>query len=322
MVLQSISGLRNLKHLDLYMECPVDRHTIASKISTQDTRSFGHLSSLTALTNLQLFCPHYDLCNAEKADREAQQEALAAALRHMPHLASFKCNCFGLRVSDLAALTSLTHVELEDLEPPGPTEQQQPAAPGPAIAVGRPHQLLSLVLSPDPSPRALAHLGAFPRLREVIIWESRRFVSFSFDQADAIPGGSHLLPDTREVVRQAARALADVRARGGVDDNAWHPEYGNEHVLCINDSVYHELLLPPLAELHPPSSTGHAEWLRELGPLAVPGQRVKLGGLALAAGDLAAIADTFPDAKVGRRFQLGVFVCPAAPVRCRRYTAP
>ncbi len=313
------------------MHCSLDGpHTPASGIRPQDARSLGHLSSLTALTQLQLICPHYERCDAtwseaEGTDREqrrwqdlwpAQREALVAALRHMPHLASFKSSSLTLSVSDLAALTSLTNVQLAGLAPPGPTEQeQQPAASGLGTAAGGPHQLLGLWLGGGPcSPRALACLGTFPRLRAVITSESRRVVMLPFGPADAVPGGSHLLPDTPQVMRQAVGALADVRARGGMDDNAWHSKYGKGHVLCINADAGPMLLFPPpvVTGLGLVSLTGHAPWLRELRALAVPGQRVELWGLALAAGDLACVADTFPDGKVRK----------GVPAWCRRFAVP
>lgn len=319
-ILQSISRLHKLKRLDLEVHCSLDEpHTPASVLHTQDARSLGQLSGLTALTQLQLICPHYERCDARFSEAEgatseqrrwqqlwpAQQEALAAALRHMPHLVNFKSNSLTLSASDLAALTSLTLVELAGLEPTAPTERQQPAAPGPGMAGRGPHQLLSLRLGGGAcSPRALACLGAFPRLRAVIASpESRRVVTLPFGPADALPGGSHLLPDTPQVVRQAVRALADVRARGGVDDNAWHYKYGKEHVIRINADASPVLLLPPpvVTGLRLVLQTGHAPWLRELRPLAVPGQWVELWGLGLAPGDLACIADTFPDAKVRQR---------------------
>ncbi len=233
----------------------------------------------------------------------AQRAALVAALRHMPHLVSFESITLSLRVSDLAALTSLTHVQLAGLESPGPTEQQQPAAMGAGTVARGPHQLQQLhVALQSCSLRALACLGAFPLLRYA------RTGVLCFGPADLSPGGTQLLPDTPQVVRQAVRALADVRARGRVDGEGRHAWDREDSTLVITTGAGPGLLLPPApAPLAASPAGGHAVWLRELGPLGVQGQGVQLRGLALTAGDLAAIADTFPDAKVRHM---------SSPLRC------
>ncbi len=234
-----------------------------------------------------------------------QREALVAALRHLPHLTNFSCASRTLSVSDLAVLTSLTRVYVKGLTPPGPAEQQQLAASGPGTAVMGPPQLRKLIVATNScSLRAVVCFGSFPHLREFMIGMSPDCLCFG--AADVAPGGSQLLPDTRHMVQQAVRAVADVRARAGVNGGGRSPDAEPRGLRITTD--LDDLLLPPAPAPFPASPAGgHAAWLRELGPLAVPGQEVELWGLALAAGDLVAIADTFPEAKVGSR---------RCPLRC------
>ncbi len=300
-ILESVSQLTQLQSLYLHISCRAPEQPLAD-IPARHLRSFSHLSSLTALTHLHLKSnPCSMLLNAEQLVWDqlwaAQREALAAALRHMPHLTSFNCSTRPFRVSDLAALTSLKRAYIRGLTHPAPTGQQQPAAPGPGTSMRGPHQLRELTVGAGAcSLRALACLGAFPLLQEATSGGMSTDFWF-FTPADVSPGGTQLLPDTPHMVRQAVKTLADVWARAG--DNGGGRRPGTEpRGLCITSHV-DPLLLPPAPAPFPASPTGgHAAWLRELGPLRVPGQGVRLWGLALAAGDLAAIADTFPDAKV------------------------
>ncbi len=301
-ILESVSQLPQLESLHLEFSFNAPKLPLAN-IPARDIRSFSHLSALTSLTQLSIERNPYVL--QDDAEQlvwgqvwPAQRDVLVAALRHLPHLTSFGSSTLTLRVSDLAALTSLTHVGLAALEPPGPTEhqQQQPAALGPGASARGPHQLRELAIGGGScSIRALACIGAFPLLREARTGVLPDY--WCFGPADLSPGGTHLLPDTPQVVRQAVEAVADVRARTGARKGGQRS--GKEpRALCITTDVDPLLLPPAPAPLAASPAGGHAVWLRELAPLALPGQRVQLWGLALAAGDLAAMAETFPEAKV------------------------
>lgn len=293
-ILESVSQLPQLEILQLEFTFNAPKLPLTD-IPARDICSFSHLGALTSLTHLYMERnPYYMQDEAAQLAWDqvwpAQREVLVAALRQ---LTIFGSSTLTLRVSDLAALTSLKSVELAGLEAPGPTEQQQPAAMGAGTAARGPHQLLEIAVGRGSySLRALPCLGAFPLLRGLQTGVSSACWRFGLD--DLAPGGTQLLPDTPQVVRQAVRALADLRARAGTKGRGLRS--GTEPLRITTD--VDELLLPPEpAPVAASPAAGHAAWLRELGPLAAPGQEVQLCGLALTAGDLTAIADIFPDAK-------------------------
>ncbi len=315
--------MRSLTDACLEINCRMDQAHALPDIHTPNALSFGYLSSLTGLQHLQLDSTHYERCDlrwsdAADADSDrllwqqhslAQHGALVAALRHMPHLGSFESCTLTLSVSDLAALTSLKRVRVGGLLPPEPPLQQQGAAlvpgsgvrPGQHYIAGVPHPLQELEIGDDAcSPRALACLGIFPRLRKVETMLCEKGFKLAFGPADSGPGGAHLLPDIPQAVQQAMRTLADVRARGCLE-GAGRPLWNLDHatLLITADAGLHPLLPPAPAPFPPSPAAGHAAWLRELRPFGVPGQGLQLWGLALAPGDLACIAGTFPEAKVG-----------------------
>ncbi len=316
-LLESISQLPQLQDLNVSVYCRPPAPPLTA-IPARDAISFSNLSALTALTRLHLDSQHYWLQDATEQrtwwqHSLAQHGALVAALRHMPHLASFESTTLTLSVSDLAALTSLTNVELAVLTPPE-LQLHQSAAAAPTCRDGVAHggaamggqpRLVKLSTWDDrsSSPRVLARLNAFPFLRELRLGLLESPSDICFGPADVAPWCTQLLPDTPYMVQQAVNVMADVRARGqqaaaGLGFNG--VAAGRlELSIGVNAELVPGLLLPPAPAPFPPSPAGgHAAWLRELAPLALPGQGVRLWGLALAAGDLAAMAETFPEAKV------------------------
>ncbi len=272
----------------------------------------AHLRTLTVLTHLelQLTGRHETLGDRwelqqrghplhRQAWGEAQEvhrTSLLSALRAMPQLQHVHCRTLSLQPAELASLTALTSVTLNELLPPPAVTAAPPAAQrqasGPPDAAGMlPSQLQQLTLLGEASPQALAQLQILPCLTRLVV-PLMRFGTSDVDEEGRL---------TAEAVAAVGPAVRLLLACGG----------GGQPEICIRGDGGPERLLPREG-----SPTGHMEWIQQLQGLDACCS-LELRNVALRTGDVCCLGKTLPGLR-GKEYGCVFKALPIADVACIR----
>ncbi len=298
-ILSSVGTLTRLRSLTLMTNPHPD--TCTPEVLQRHVSSLWSLTSLTALARLDLVLPkcytpvadsYFRATEVSDSDRyawecvrEQQHQAILSAVRCMPRLEDFRCPTLWLSPSDTASLTSLTSLILGGLLPPPPPPLYLPSS----FAVGGtalgalsgasggtlPPLLRYLDLNTGASPRTLATLQLPPNLADL------RVHCMEIGMSDVAPDGS-ILPETVDAFGPVLQLLLP-------------------YVEECDDSSSQLHLVVECGDLMRPrqgSLEGHAEWIKQLEWMDTY-HWVALRGIAMQEGDLACLASTLPELKVG-----------------------
>ncbi len=285
----AVAQLRTLRSLHLVTNVPTDTCSLDA-VRPFATR-VAHLSTLSSLTHLELVmsrCYDHtgDSCIWQQEEEEEHRDwcavrsehraALLSALRCMPHLCNLSIPTMRLQLSELAALSAVTSLNLAGLLPPEAGAGRRLGTPpavssSPTTSCGAllPAQLQELVLCQGASPRALAALQPLPSLARLDV-ELVRF------------GVSDVTEDGRvraETVQAVGRAVQLLVAHSGGTPGSRR--------LVIEADGYGGPMRP--CEGAP---DGHIAWIRQLQGLGL--SSLELFGMVMRAGDLSCLAQSAP----------------------------
>lgn len=303
-----MSSLTQLR--SLYLVTNPHPDTCSPEAVLRHIPALGSLSSLTALTSLDLVLPmcytpiadsydrRGDVPEAWEPVRQAQHVALLAAFRCMPQLRRLWCPNLWITAAEAASFTNLTSLQLGGLLPPG-CGATTGAGAGAGAGDGQaslPPNLRDFQLAVAVSPQVLASLQLPLSLRH--FYPPR----IQFGMSAVGPDG-RILAETVEAVGPAVRQLLSC-----VPAQHWQL-----HAEAVVIADWGHFVMKPRAD---GPQGGHAEWISQLAGLDVF-RSFTLDGVQLQAGDLLCLVATLPKLKVRQHVRpyssacklWGLFVC-------------